>query len=201
MQRISASDGTVRYRMTGCLSVDMSHERVTVSLDADAKAALDDLTNRTEGGQSAVVRRALTFYAANFEAVNSTRSADNLANYYQMLSGGEHVLLDVDFFHAFLDDIDPDDPDEAFIETVDRVSEYHASEYAERFDDVGEVLDWLSLCGFLAVRNSDGDTYHVVFPSESMRWFMTRFLRKSLTDTSFDVEIEESVSKILVRQQ
>ena len=179
----------------------MSRERMTVSLDGDAKAALDDLTERTGESRSAIVRRALAFYAANFDAVTSTRSGENVATYYQMLSGGEHVLLDVDFFHAFLDGIDLDDPDEEFIETVDRVSEYHASEYAERFDDVGEVLDWLSLCGFLTVRNSDGETYHVVFPSESMRWFMTRFLRKSLTDVPFDVEIEESVSKILVRQQ
>ncbi len=178
----------------------MPQDRVTVSLDDDAKAALDDLVERTGEGQSAVVRRALTFYAANFEVATSTESGENLADYHSMLSGGEHVLLDVDFFHAFLNDVDLDDPDEEFIETVDRVSEYHAHEYAERFDDVGELLNWLSLCGFLSVRSSDDGVYHVVFPSEATRWFMTRFIRKSTTEVPFDVEIEESVSKVLVRR-
>lgn len=179
----------------------MPQERVTVSLDADAKVALDDLIDRTEASQSEVVRRALTFYAANFEAETPAGSAENLADYHEMLSGGEHVLMDVDFLHAFLDNIDRDEPDEAFIEAVDRVSRYHAHEYAERFDDVGELLNWLALCGFLTVRDAEGDTYHVVFPSESTRWFMTRFIRKSTTEVDFDVQVEESVSKVLVTQQ
>lgn len=179
----------------------MSQERVTVSLDADAAAALDDLVERTQDGQSAVVREALKFYAANFEVATSTESGANLSAYHRMLSGGEHVLLDVDFFHAFLDAVDIEDPDEEFIETIDEISEYHAHEYAERFDDVSELLDWLSLCGFLTVRRSEANTYHVIFPSAQMRWFMTRFIRKSTTEVPFDIEIEESVSKILIRQQ
>lgn len=179
----------------------MPQERVTVSLDADTKVALEDLVDRTGAAQSEVVRRALTFYAANFEAETPTGSDENLADYHRMLSGGEHVLMDVDFMHAFLDNVDREDPDESFIEAIDRVSQYHAYEYAERFDDIGELLDWLSLCGFLTVRDAEGDTYHVVFPSESARWFMTRFIRKSTTEVDFEVRIEESVSKVLVIQQ
>ena len=179
----------------------MPHDRVTVSLDGDAKAALDGLVERTGEGQSEVVRRALRFYATNVEVAEATETGENLTAYHQMLSGGEHVLLDVDFFHAFLDNADPDDPDDEFIETIDRVSEYHAHEYAERFDDAGDLLNWLSVCGFLTVRSSDEGTYHVVFPSEAMRWFMTRFIRKSTTEVPFEVEIEESLSKVLVRQR
>lgn len=181
----------------------MPQERVTVSLDADAKAALDDLVDRTGAAQSEVVRRALAFYATNFEAATASGcgGGENLAEYHRMLAGGEHVLLDVDFFHAFLDNVDIEDPDEAFIETVDRVSEYHAHEYADRFDDVGELLDWLALCGFLTVRRAEGETYHVVFPSETMRWFMMRFIRTSTSEVAFDVDVEESVSKVLVRER
>jgi Arc/MetJ-type ribon-helix-helix transcriptional regulator len=178
----------------------MSQERVTVSLDDDAKDALDDLVKRTQNGKSAVVRDALEFYAANYDVAASIEKDRNLTDYHQMLSEGEHVLLDIDFFHAFLRNIDLDDPDDGFMESVDRVSEYHAKEYAERFDNIEELLNWLSICGFLSVRNLEGTTYHVVFPSEEMRWFMTRFIRKSTTDLSFEVEVEESVSKVLIKQ-
>ena len=69
-------------------------DRVTVSLDAESRAALDDLLSETGEGQSAVIRRALTFYAANREAAETEVSAD-LQQYHRLLSTGEHVLLDV----------------------------------------------------------------------------------------------------------
>ena len=49
----------------------MGTERITASLDEDARDALDDLTNRTGRGQSELVRKALRFYAANYRAATT----------------------------------------------------------------------------------------------------------------------------------
>ncbi|WP_262175086.1 ribbon-helix-helix protein, CopG family [Haloarcula laminariae] len=175
----------------------MPGDRVTVSLDDDAKSALEDLAEQTDDSRSEMIREAITFYAANFDSAQ-TSDSDRLHTYYEMLSTGEHVLLDVDLLHVFLSLVDdPDDRDEAFLGMIDQVAEYHAQEYAERFDSLEEVLDWLSLCGFLTVRRAEAGRYHVVFPSESLRWFMVRFIRGSVTDLPFDVTVEESVSKVL----
>ncbi|WP_276273998.1 ribbon-helix-helix protein, CopG family [Haloarcula litorea] len=175
----------------------MPSDRVTVSLDEESREALESLSEQTDGSRSEVIREAIAFYAANFESARASDS-DHLQTYYEMLSTGEHVLLDVDLLHAFLDQVaEPEDRDDEFLETIDRVAEYHAQEYAERFDSLEDVLDWLSVCGFLTVRGADEGSYHVVFPSESLRWFMTRFIRGSVADLDFDVEIEESVSKVL----
>jgi len=180
----------------------MTADRVTVSLDEGSRSALEQLTERTEGSRSEVVRKAISFYAANFESASASNS-DDLQTYYQMLRTGEHVLLDVDLLHAFLNHVDDDDGqhDPEFLETVDRVARYHTQEYGERFDSLGEVLDWLSFCGFLTVREMEEGSYQVVFPSESMRWFMMRFIRGSLDGLSFDVDIEESVSKVLLTER
>ncbi|QSX00430.1 ribbon-helix-helix protein, CopG family [Haloterrigena alkaliphila] len=176
-------------------------ERVTVSLDEDSSAALETLLAETETGQSEVVRRALTFYAANFEAA-SGRPSDNLEQYYQMLTSGEHVLLDVDFLHAFLEHCyGGGDPDPEFVAAADRVSDYHAREYAGRFERVGELLEWLSFCGFLEVRREEGDVYHIVFPSEAIRWFMTRFIERSTVDMPTEIEIDRGVSKVIVTER
>lgn len=176
-------------------------DRVTASLDEDARAALDALVRDTGEGQSEVVRRALTFYAANFEAATADAGA-NLEEYHQMLSNGEHVLLDIDFLHCFLEHVTDaeGEPDPAFLEEADRVSDYHAREYASRFSDLGELLDWLSFCGFLTVRRADDDIYHVVFPSEPMKWFMTRFIERSTASLPFDLRIEPGVSKVLMTE-
>ncbi|WP_459884980.1 CopG family transcriptional regulator [Halostagnicola bangensis] len=175
--------------------------RMTVSLDDDAETALETLMSQTDNGQSEVVRRALAFYAANFEAA-SGRPSDNLEQYYQMLSSGEHVLLDVDFLHCFLEHLYEDgDPDPAFVEAADRVSDYHAREYAERFDGVEELLEWLSFCGFLGVRTQEDGVYQIVFASEPIRWFMTRFIERSTVDLPVDIEIDQGLSKVFITER
>lgn len=179
----------------------MSTDRVTVSLDENAREALEDLMEKTGQGQSELVRHSLTFYAENFQAANAD-SNEQLEKYHKMLSGGEHVLLDVDFLHSFLDYISDEEgnPDEAFLEEADTVSDYHAREYEEEFDSLNELLEWLSLCGFLSVRRSDENRYHVVFPSEQIRWFMTRFVERSTVDLPFDIEIDEGLTKVMMTE-
>jgi len=181
---------------------DCMSNRVTVSLDDDARTALEDLTQKTGQGQSEVVRRSLTFYAANFQAANA-ESSEKLQKYHKMLSGGEHVLLDVDFLHCFLNSVSNSDgnPDEDFLQMADEVSDYHAREYDGEFESLDELLEWLSLCGFLSVRRSDENRYHVVFPSEQIRWFMTRFVERSTANLPFDIEIEEGLTKVMMTER
>lgn len=179
----------------------MPSDRVTVSLDEDAKSTLEGLTDRTDESRSELIRKAIAFYAANFDSANASDS-DHLQTYYEMLSTGEHVLLDIDLLHALLSQVDdPEDRDDEFLDTIDQVAQYHAKEYAERFDSLGDVLDWLSLCGFLTVRRAEKGSFHVVFPSESLRWFMVRFIRGSVADLPFEIEIKESVSKVLLTER
>ncbi|WP_058991719.1 ribbon-helix-helix protein, CopG family [Haloarcula sp. CBA1127] len=179
----------------------MPTDRVTVSLDEETKETLESLTDRTGESQSQLIREAIAFYAANFDSAHASDS-DHLQTYYEMLSTGEHVLLDIDLLHALLSQFsDPAEKDEAVLEMIDQVAQYHAQEYAERFDSLEDVLEWLSLCGFLTVRRDEKGSFHVVFPSESVRWLMIRFIRGSITDLPFEIEIEESVSKVLLREQ
>lgn len=176
-------------------------DRITVSLDDEAQVALDELVSQVEKPRSELVRRALVFYAANYDAA-TTAAGPNLEAYHRMLSSGEHVLLDVDFLHCFLDYVEDETgtPDPEFLELADQVSDYHASEYQHRFEGLGELLDWLSFCGFLTVRETQGDTYHVVFPTESVKWFMTRFVERSSAALPFELELEEGVSKVLMTE-
>ncbi|MFC5134811.1 MULTISPECIES: ribbon-helix-helix protein, CopG family [Haloferacaceae] len=180
----------------------MVSNRITVSLDEPANEALDSLVEETGSKQSEVVRQALQFYAENLSAAQEGRDV-RLEEYHRMLSKGEHVMLDIDFLHAILNYVEDEDgdPPQEFFDHVDSVSEYHAKEYEDRFNDIGELLDWMSLCGFLTVRQSDDTTYHVVFPSRQVRWFMMRFIQKSVVDLPFDIEIEQGVSKVIVSEK
>lgn len=175
----------------------MPSDRLTISLDEESREALETLTEQSDESQSELMRRAVRFYAANYDAAR-TDSENSLEEYYKMLSGGEHALLDIDFLHLFLSHlIDENGENEALLEDVERVADYHAEEYRERFDTLEELLDWLSLCGFLSVRQTGDDTYHAVFQSPEIRWFMTRFAVQAAENLPFDVHVEEGVSKVL----
>lgn len=178
----------------------MVTERTTVSLDEDARQALDDLAEQTGRGNSEIVRQALGFYAANQEVARADVSID-LNEYHEMLASGEHALLDIDFLHTLLR-YAPEDGEraEAFLRDLDRVAEYHSAEFEDRFDDLEEVLDWVSVCGFLTVRKTEEDTYHAVFPTEDVKWFMLRFLRRSTAELPFEIEVDEGVSKVFLRE-
>ncbi|WP_255171135.1 ribbon-helix-helix protein, CopG family [Natrononativus amylolyticus] len=176
-------------------------ERVTASLDADSIEALETLCTKTDSPQSEIVRRALTFYATNFEAANG-HASDKLGQHYQMLMSGEHVLLDIDFFHVFLEYCYADgDPEPELVQAIDRVSDYHAREYATEFETIGDLLTWLSFCGFLEVQRNTEDTYHVIFPSEATRWFATRFIERSTVEMPLEIDIERGVLKAIIIEQ
>jgi hypothetical protein len=80
------------------------------------------------------------------------------------------------------------------------VSEYHAHEYDGEFETLDELLEWLSLCGFLSVRRSDDNRYHVVFPSDQIRWLITLFIERSAANLPFDLVIEEGLTKVLITE-
>lgn len=175
----------------------MPSDRLTISLDEEARSALETLAEKSDESQSELMRRAIRFYAANYEAAK-TDDDKSLEEYYKMLSGGEHALLDIDFLHLFLSYlIDENGSNEELRKDIRRVADYHGEEYRERFDSLDGLLQWLSLCGFLTVRQSDEQTYHAVFQSPEIRWFMTRFIVGTVENLSFDVQVEEGVSKVL----
>lgn len=180
----------------------MVSDRITVSLDDKTRGILEDLVSQTGQGNSELVRRALTFYATNLQAAQSDANVD-LKEYHEMLSTGEHALFDIDFLHILLSHVQADDGEwpETFVEDVDRVAHYHAQEYEGRYSELHELLEWLSICGFLTVRESEENTYHVVFPTEDLKWFMLRFIEKSTETLPFEVEIEEGVSKALLTEK
>lgn len=97
----------------------MTSDRVTVSLDEDAKSTLEELTDRIDESRSELIRKAIAFYAANFKSANASDS-DHLQTYYEMLSTGEHVLLDIDLLHALLSQADdPEERDTDFLDMID----------------------------------------------------------------------------------
>lgn len=173
-------------------------DRITVALDQEAKRTLENLEKRGEESKSELVRNAISFYGSNYRAAEEGPK-EGLSQYYELVDSGEYVILDVDFLYLFLKYLYREgEHRREFLEAADQVFRYQALAYSKRFDDVEELVDWLALCGLLTAREGDDGAFHLLFPSDEIRRFTTRFIEQTCSQLDADVEIESAVSKALI---
>lgn len=170
-------------------------DRITISLDADTKRALESLREQTSANQSELVRSAIQFYEANLDVTESDDS-DSLWRYSRALSAQDHVLLDRDFFHLFLQHV-PNS--ENFESEVERIASYHAPEYNEEFQSPLELLEWLSFCGFLEYKQVDGQSIQLIFHNEDVKDVMGPFTVTAIEEMGHDVTVVRTgITKVVL---
>jgi len=130
---------------------------VTVSFDDETAAIFRDLKKGIGISQSELMRTALKFYSrhkALFESVDVER----IYIYSEMLSDGEHVILDMDHWILFLKLVESHPDRDQFWEMHQKVSQSHAEEFIHKNHDVEVVLRRLEACNlFKLSKTSETD--------------------------------------------
>lgn len=167
--------------------------RTTIALDDKTADMLESLRS-PHTSQSDVVRRALRFYYS-FKDLNESE-VENLKVYTEMLSGGEHVILDLDHLIAFLNMVEEMPNQEEFWETHKKIAMNHAEQFQSM--DIGPILRRLETCNFYRLVKS-GEDYTLIFGNESIKKFLRIFLEEIFNNLHKNVEIKDELSKLRVR--
>lgn len=166
--------------------------RMSVALDEETAEILESL--RSPGtSQSDVVRRALRFYNS-FKDLRG-QDLERIRLHEEMLSSGEHVILDLDHLVAFLDVVEKSDSQD-FWEVHRKISRNHAEQLQNA--SVENILRRLESCNFFRMSKS-GEDQTLVFGNEAVKKFMRLFLEEIFKGLNKDVEIKEDLSKLRVR--
>lgn len=160
-------------------------DRITISLDAESREALEELRDRTSANQSELVRHAIQFYEANLD-VSENDDSDSLWRYSHALSAQGHVLLDRDFFHLFLRHVPDTD---AFEADIEQIASYHVPEYDEEFSSPKELLQWLAFCGFLEFKQVGDKSVQLIFHNEDVKDVFGLFTVAAIEGIGHDVTI------------
>lgn len=167
-------------------------------------AALDETTlNFVEqiGAQdglpySEVIRRAINFYNEN-----RLFPKQKYIEYLNMLSTGEHVIIDIDHWYLFLDFVQSSPNQETFWTKHKEVARFHGEQLKNKVLTVEEMLKRLELCNFFKVIKVSENDFTLALGSELPKKFIISFLEEFFSAAQMKATLKGNLSKINVHCQ
>jgi predicted transcriptional regulator len=168
--------------------------RITVALDDESYEIFNKLKEKFRNSQSETIRRALRFYYDYQELENYDKN--KIKTYVEMLAEGEHVILDIDHWVAFLKFMETHPESEKFWEMHRDVARAHAEEFEGK--SVEYVLERLEACNFFRI-NVKKDEYTLVLNHEATKKFVKMFLEEVFRGMGINIEIKEDLMKLRLK--
>jgi len=178
------------------------NNRITIALDDKTYSLLQELKDESCVSQSELIRKAIKFYQKFKKVFDSSQEgvASKINTYLELLSGGEHIILDVDHYLSFLKFIE-DSPDrEKFSQLNKSIGKAHAEEFSQDLDlaTVQKVVERLEACNFFKLVKDSSNRYTLLLGSDIQKNFIKTFLEEVLNGMGFKVKIKESFSKLKI---
>jgi hypothetical protein len=175
----------------------MNPTRVTVAFDQTTASLLEKLSGETELSQSEIMRRALRFYNDN-KALWDSAQRKKTFEYLDLLSSGEHVILDVDHWLLFLGLIESCPDEEGFWSSHREVARSHAEQLKNRVRTAEELLTRLETCNFFRMTKNSEDNFTLILGSELPKKFVKVFIEEYFSALGVRAEIKEHLAKLIV---
>ncbi|MFH1773702.1 MAG: ribbon-helix-helix protein, CopG family [Methanobacteriota archaeon] len=172
--------------------------RITIALDEETNKLLGKLRAEDKLSQSGLVRRALQFYS-QYKGMLGTQGGKKINTYVEMLSEGEHIILDVDHWLLFLKFIETSPESEKFWEECRLVAKSHGEQLSQKIKSVENLLERLEACNFFKISKSSESEFTLVLGSNISKKFVRTFLEDVLTGLGYKAEVREDFTKLRVR--
>jgi len=168
-------------------------KRTSIALDAESERIFQELASGGES-QSNLIRKALRLY---YEFRNlEKKDLDRLRIYWEMLGGGEHVILDLDHLLVLLKIAEGSETPSKWSDLHKEIAVNHSEQF--RGMETEQVLARLEACNFF--RTSLGkEGYTLVFGSPEIKRFMRSFLEEILKGANRRFEIKEDLTKLRLK--
>lgn len=173
--------------------------RVTISFDEKTYRYFEDLKGEMDVSQSELIRRAIKFFYENRGNVDPG-AGEKAAEYKDMLSNGEHIILDVDHWLLFLKTVEGSVNQSEFWNTHRDIARSHAEQLAKKITTPDALLKRLETCNLFKISRSDSapNEYTLLTGSGMQRRFVREFLEETFAGMGFDANIKEDYSKLRV---
>jgi len=173
-------------------------ERLTISIEPSIKEFLKKYKKYTGKSHSEIVREALKNY---FELMGGDIYGFNPEKgrlYHEMLSSGEHIILDIDHWILFLRELNSEDRT-GFWRDHKVVARSHAEQFVERGISPTDVLKRLEACNLFTLSKNSNLEFTIVLTSEETKKFIKTFLEEVFLGMNLNVEVREDYSKLRLR--
>jgi predicted CopG family antitoxin len=173
--------------------------RVTISFDEESYENFEGLKNELKVSQSELIRRAIRFYYENRVALG-TGNREKTQEYVDMLSEGEHVILDIDHWLLFLKMVESSTGQAEFWNTHREIARSHAEQLSRKITTPDALLRRLETCNFfkISTNSNSPNEYTLLTGPGTQRRFIREFLEETFAGMGFNAVIKEDYSKLRV---
>jgi hypothetical protein len=114
-----------------------------------------------------------------------------------MLSEGEHIILDVDHWIAFLRLFETHPEKDKFLELHREVAKSHAEQFRDK--PIENILERLEVCNFFRINKLGEKEFTLIFGNEMTKNFIRTFLEEIFNGLGLNVEIREDLTKLRIK--
>ncbi len=170
--------------------------RTSISLDSKTLDKLEELVKKSGKSASEIIREAVsTYYDLEF---SSKVSKKVVKTYIDFLSGGEHLIVDLEHWEAMwkvLNEI----ADEDFWKLIEKSGEEHGIQYYNKgLRDVKSILKYMEPGNFFRVKEDGENSFTLILSCPSEIKFLKIFLENIFKAQNLKVEIRESIGKLRI---
>ena len=169
--------------------------RVTIAFDEKSYEIFSRLKEKLNQSQSEIIRNALRFYYEHQGLEDY--DIEKLRIYVEMLGEGEHIILDIDHWIAFLRFMETHPEREKFWEFHREVARSHAEQFRGKTPEY--ILERLEACNFFRINRISENEFTLILGNEIARYFIKTFLEEVFEGAGINAEIREDLTKLRVK--
>lgn len=171
-------------------------DRLTISLDKKSEAVIELFSEQCNLSKTAVIRKALDSLVQQ-EKLKKTCNTERLHAYCEFLENKDHIILDVDHWDVFFEEIGKGS--DQFWNNVFEIGVEHQSEYHNKgLRKVKEILEFVEKTNWY-ILNEDSDTSFTLILNLSISGkFVEYFFKGFFKNHPQNVKIERGSRKIRV---
>jgi hypothetical protein len=173
-------------------------ERVTIALDEETAGLFKKMKEDLGISQSELMRESLKFYGKHrnlFDFVEDKK----VYTHAEMLSAGEHVILDIDHFLLFLTFMESHPEKERFWNLHKEVCQAHAEQFKHKLYNAESILKRLEACNLFKLSKSSKNEFTVVLNSDLAKKFVKMEIEEIFSGMGLEVETKEDFTKLRVK--
>ena len=176
-------------------------KRITVSLDDETARMLEELANSDKRSVSEIVRFAVSEYYKLRGGVQRYVDPDFVGTIIDLLSEGEHVVVDISLWATMLEELNKNAKDE-FWRFVGKIGkEYGFQLKVKGLNNVYEVLKYMECLNWYNVKVSSPNTYILILTVRAEVKLLSIFLQNLFSALEASVEIIEGGRKIIINEK
>ena len=174
-------------------------ERVTIALDEETAEVLKNLKDNSNRSQSEIFRKALKFYEKyNYLFSEDSKLNEKIDAYLDLLSDGEHIIIDVDHYLSILKFIDSAPNKDEFWAEHRQIGKQHAEQFKDDIKTFEDVVTRLETCNLFKIIQESSSRFTLLLGSDISKNFIKTLLEEIFNGMGIKADIKEGFAKLRI---